>query len=240
MKDYEIFTELKIPKGFETVLRLDGRSFHNLSKILEFKKPYDSDFAKLMVQVSKDLFKEFSPSLIYTFSDEINILLSQIPFSARVEKIDSNFASFAAGSFTKHLYESKKFKKLPKPVSFDSRIIALPKELVSNYFKFRQKEAWGNCINSYSYWTLREDLNKEEANKKIKGLKSPQMHDLLFSKGININDIPTWHKRGIAIYRKEENVKGFNPIKGKVQSSKRTKIYVDCNLDLFDSDYFKW
>lgn len=91
MKDYEIYSNLKVPKGSNIVLRLDGRKFHTLAKTLNLEKPYDSNFAKLMIEVCKDLFTEFSPKFIYTFSDEINILLSEIPFSNRVEKIDSVF-----------------------------------------------------------------------------------------------------------------------------------------------------
>lgn len=53
-----------------------------------------------MVKVSKDLFNEFAPVFIYTFSDEISILLDNIPFNGRIEKINSVVASFAASSFT--------------------------------------------------------------------------------------------------------------------------------------------
>ena len=73
LKDYEIYSNLKVPKGSNIVLRLDGRKFHTLAKTLNLEKPYDSNFAKLMIEVCKDLFNEFSPKFIYTFSDEINI-----------------------------------------------------------------------------------------------------------------------------------------------------------------------
>ncbi|WP_263641270.1 tRNA(His) guanylyltransferase Thg1 family protein [Methanobrevibacter arboriphilus] len=38
MKEYEIYNNLKVPKGFKLILRLDGRNFHSLSKNLGFKK----------------------------------------------------------------------------------------------------------------------------------------------------------------------------------------------------------
>ncbi|MBQ1834258.1 MAG: hypothetical protein II111_00910, partial [Oscillospiraceae bacterium] len=41
-----------------------------------------------------------------------------------------------------------------------------------------------------------------EATEKIKGLKSKDIHDLLFERGINLNDVDTWKKRGIGIYKK--------------------------------------
>ena len=103
MKEYELYSQLKLPKNSKIVIRLDGRSFHSLSRILNLNKPYDERFISLMVNVASDLFKEFSPSLIYTFSDEINILLNEIPFLGRVEKLDSVLASFAASSFSLNL-----------------------------------------------------------------------------------------------------------------------------------------
>ena len=96
MKEYEVYGDLKVPVNSRIILRLDGRSFHSLAKNLNLEKPYDEDFAGLMVKVSKDLFNEFAPVFIYTFSDEISILLDNIPFNGRIEKINSVVASFAA------------------------------------------------------------------------------------------------------------------------------------------------
>ena len=89
MKEYEVYGDLKVPVNSKIILRLDGRSFHSLAKNLNLEKPYDEDFARLMVKVSKDLFNEFAPVFIYTFSDEISILLDNIPFNGRIEKINS-------------------------------------------------------------------------------------------------------------------------------------------------------
>ena len=99
MKEYEIFSELRVPKNSNIIVRIDGRSFHTLTRDLKLEKPYDVDFYKAISEVCKDLFNEFSPLFIYTFSDEINILLNDIPFNGRVEKINSVIASFASSSF---------------------------------------------------------------------------------------------------------------------------------------------
>lgn len=95
--------------------------------------------ARLMVKVSKDLFNEFAPVFIYTFSDEISILLDNIPFNGRIEKINSVVASFAASSFTYNLN-----KEIAKPIAFDSRIIPIIDDDIYKYFKWRQDEAWRN------------------------------------------------------------------------------------------------
>jgi len=255
MKDYETFSNLKVPKSTRIILRLDGRTFHNLSSKLNFEKPYDSNFSKSMVEVAKDIFKEFSPLFVYTFSDELNILLSEIPFSRRIEKLNSVFPSLASSSLTlqlqknfpnkyQNLNSESKFSKndneLNFLVSFDSRIIPVANEDVCSYFKWRQDEAWRNYVNSYGYWVLREDLSKDEASEKLKGLKSPDIHELLFSKkGINLNEMPNWQKRGVALYKKKKSIKGINPITKKEESSFRNFLYVDNELSIFNPDFFK-
>ena len=80
MKEFEVYSSLKVPKNSKIIVRLDGRSFHKLAKDLNLTKPYDDNFYKVMAKVCEDLFKEFSPVLVYTFSDEISLLLDKIPF----------------------------------------------------------------------------------------------------------------------------------------------------------------
>ena len=69
MKDFEVYSSLKVPKNSKIIVRLDGRSFHKLAKDLNLVKPYDDNFYGVMAEVCRDLFEEFSPLLVYTFSD---------------------------------------------------------------------------------------------------------------------------------------------------------------------------
>ncbi len=234
MKEYEVYGDLKVPINSKIILRLDGRSFHSLAKNLNFKKPYDKDFAKLMVKVSKDLFNEFAPRFIYTFSDEISILLNNIPFNGRIEKINSVIASFAASSFTYNLDN-----QIGKAVAFDSRIIPITNEDIPKYFKWRQDEAWRNCINAYGIYNLKLKYSDEVANKKIKGLKSSDIHELLFKEGINLNDVSNWQKRGIAIYKQNKEIVGYNKKQGKNQTSYRSFLFADLEIPIFSENFFK-
>lgn len=237
MKDCEIYSNLKVPCGSNIICRLDGRKFSRLSHDLKFEKPLDKLLARLMVSSSMDFFKEFNPAFIYTFSDEINILLSDIPFAGRIEKLNSVFASFIAGSFTKNAHDQG--KEIPRPISFDSRLIPLSTSLVLQYFKERQFEAWRNCMNGYAYWILRRDHSKEEAMFMLKNQKSDGLHDILFEKGINLAELPAWERRGIGIYKKEVMVEGYNPVQKKEVRSKRKKIFIDCELPLFNENFFQ-
>lgn len=172
-----------------------------MAEDLNLKKPYDENFYKVMADVCSDLFKEFSPSFVYTFSDEISLLLEKIPFDGRVEKINSVMASFASSSFVMH-YDVD-FKK---PPSFDSRVVPIGDDDIVKYFRWRQDESWKNCVASYGIHFLKSKYSNGEANDKINGLKSSDIHELLYQNGINLNDVETYKKRGIAVYRKNKKL----------------------------------
>ena len=241
MKECEIFSSLRVPCTSNIVVRLDGRNFSQLSRKLEFEKPYDIEFAEILSESSYELFKEFNPRFIYTFSDEISLLLGDVPFGGRVEKIDSIMASFMSGAFTRKIMEKSKYTERFKaiaPVSFDSRLIPFSKKGVVAYFQGRQMEAWRNCLNGYSYWTLRKEYSKTETMDILHGKKSRQLHDLLFSKGINLTMMPAWQRRGIGLYKKRIEVEGFNPITQEKVQSEREKITIDWELPRFDEKFF--
>ncbi len=244
MKDYEIYSNLRVPQGSRIIVRVDGRSFSKLAPKLELEKPYDLDFVLILVSCCQDFFTEFSPSFIYTFSDEVNILLDEVPFSGRVEKLNSVFASFLAGSFTREICRSDRFSKLLeksedfKPISFDSRVIPLDTDGMMEYFKERQDEAWRNCLNGYAYWTLLEEYGKKEAALFLKGKQKQELHDLLFERDVNIMDVPLWQRRGVAIYREKVSVKGYNPVKQEKVVSHRWKPHVDWELPIFNLEFF--
>lgn len=233
MKKFEVYSDLRVPVNSKIIIRLDGRSFHSFAQNMGLEKPYDNNFYKVMVEVSKEIFEEFSPLFVYTFSDEINILLDKIPFNGRIEKINSVIASFTSSSFTLNYGED-----FPKAVAFDSRVIPVNDSDIYDYFKWRQDEAWRNCVNGYGIHFLKSKYSSDEANEKINGLNLSDIHELLFQNDINLNNIETWKKRGIGVYRKNKKVVGFNKKESKEQISYRSFIYADCNLPIFSKDFF--
>jgi tRNA(His) 5'-end guanylyltransferase len=234
MKEYEVYSSLKVPKNSKIIIRLDGRSFHTLARDLELVKPYDENFYRVISEVCNDLFNEFSPLFAYTFSDEISLLLDNVPFDGRIEKIDSVIASFAASSFVIHY--NTQFKK---PPAFDSRIIPINDSDILHYFKWRQDESWRNCVNSHGISYLKSKYSNSQANDKINGMSLSDVHELLFQNGINLNDVETYKKRGIGIYRKNKKVVGFNKKENKNQTSYRSYVYTDWELPIFSEDFFK-
>ena len=234
MKDFEVYSSLKVPKNSKIIIRLDGRSFHQLAHDLNLVKPYDENFYTVISKVCEDLFKEFSPLFVYTFSDEISLLLDSIPFEGRLEKINSVIASFAASSFVMH-YDTQ-FKK---PPAFDSRVIPITDGDILRYFKWRQDESWRNCVNAYGISYMKSKYSNREANDKIKGMNLSDIHELLFQNGINLNDVETYKKRGSGVYRKNKKVVGFNQKENKNQTSYRSYVYTDWELPIFSEEFFK-
>lgn len=234
MKDFEVYSSLKVPKNSKIIVRLDGRSFHKLARDLNLVKPYDENFYNVISEVCRDLFEEFSAEFVYTFSDEISLLLDNVPFDGRVEKINSVIASFTASSFVMH-YDAQ-FKK---PPAFDSRIIPINDDDILDYFKWRQDESWRNCVNSHGISYLKTKYSNKDANDKINGMNLSDIHEFLFENGINLNDVETYKKRGIAVYRKNKKVVGFNKKENKNQTSFRSYVYTDWELPIFSEKFFK-
>jgi tRNA(His) 5'-end guanylyltransferase len=171
--------------------------------------------------------KGFSPTLIYVVSDELNILfIHAAPFGGRVEKIDSVMSSLVSAAFTlclQKLFDGK------ATAAFDSRIVVMPnKEAIIKYLAWRQTNAWRNHNNAYAYWFFRKRGHKpSEIAKKLKGMKTEEIHETLFKHGINLANTPPWQRRGILIY-KEPILKKT----GKIEVI-RWKTVENWNLPLF-------
>ncbi|MBN2733348.1 MAG: tRNA 5'-guanylyltransferase [Methanomicrobiaceae archaeon] len=212
------------------VVRLDGRAFHGLTSEMKFEKPYDSRFNDAMCAVCEHLISKsgLEPDFAYTFSDEISLFFSRLPFNGRVEKIDSVCASYASSAFTILM-------ELKEPVSFDSRVVILGNENVFDYFSWRQKEAWRNHINAYCQHALINDgLSPVNAARELKGMKSSQMHEMMHKRGINLAQTPAWQRRGVIIHKETYEKKGYNPVDKTDVITQRRKVVRDMTPPLFN------
>jgi len=229
MKHRELFSNLvALPPIF---LRLDGRTFHRLTETWCLERPFDSHFADGMARVSARLISEsgLSPDLAFTFSDEISLYFSRLPFNGRVEKLDSVCASFAASALAIEMESTV-------PVSFDARIIHVIPEMAPDYLIQRQGEAWRNHLNAYCQYALMMDgMSRKEAASFLKEKPSQEMHELAFARGINLAHTPTWQRRGILVQKKTYMVKGFNPKLGKMAESIRSEVVTSRDLPVFAS-----
>jgi len=225
----EIFSHLQVPSDTPFFVRLNGRRFQAVSEKLKAEKPLDKKFAKCLVKSGKAIFQEdLNPALIYVASDEVNVLFAYgAPFNRRVEKINSVLAGIVSSAFS--LNALKLFHKA-LTVAFDSRIIISPQEKSVEYLTWRQLDAWRNHNNAYAYWLLRKlGRRPKDAAKTLKGLKTEELHQLLFQHGVNLAKTPAWQRRGILIHR--------HPYRKQLETHTvtRWRVIENWNLPVFSS-----
>ena len=113
-------------------------------------------------------------------------------------------------------------------------MVPLPNlEKVQGYFLWRQEDAHRNSLNAHCYWLLRkEGMDSRAATDYFQGTSNAFKNELLFSRGINFNDIPSWQKRGIGIYCSDVEKIGFNPITKEKVKTIRRELKFDYDLPL--------
>lgn len=227
MENREIFSTITaLPPIF---VRLDGRTFHRLTECLGLEKPFDEFFHKGMVTACTSLIAEsgLNPDLAFTFSDEISLYFTKLPFSGRVEKIDSVAASFAASALTLAFGGTTL-------LSFDSRVIPATPDYAIEYLRNRQSEAWRNHINAYCQQALIEEgMDSRMAAEKLKGLVAKDMHEMMHERGFNLAETPAWQRRGTLVYKKLTEKEGFNPVTQEKVIVERSAVTVETDLPLF-------
>jgi tRNA(His) guanylyltransferase len=229
MENREIFSGLTaIPPVF---VRLDGRAFHRLADCRCLEKPFDEFFHRAMVTACISLVADsgLNPDFAYTFSDEISLYFTKLPFSGRVEKIDSVAASYAASSFTLALGGTTL-------VAFDARVIPATPVYAVEYLDNRQAEAWRNHINAYCQQALiGEGMDPRKAAENLKGMQAKDLHEMMHIRGLNLATTPAWQRRGTLIYKKITEKEGFNPLTKETVIVERSAVVAESDLPLFTS-----
>ena len=214
MKSYESQTTCQqLITGLPVIARMDGRSFHSFTKGLS--RPYDARLSSLMIATSKYLLEEVDGAVTsYTQSDEITLLIyatipeQQIFFNGRVFKMVSSLAAMATAFFNAELekYIPEKAEQLKGKrqfAQFDARVFNVPNEdEAANHFLWRELDATKNSISmaAQSVYSHNELMNKNSGDKM----------EMLWQKGINWNDYPTFFKRGTYLQRRKVTKK-FSP-----------------------------
>jgi len=165
----------------------------------------------------------------YTQSDEISLLLDleEDTFDRKERKINSILAGEASAKFSLLLGDIG---------AFDSRICQLPnRQLVIDYFRWRNEDAHRNALNAHCYWSQRkEGVSPADAAATFMKMSVSDKNEFLFQKGINFNEIPSWQKRGMGIYWENYEKEGLNPINGETVIANRRRLTVDYDLPMKD------
>lgn len=210
------------------IMRIDGRAFHTFTK--DFERPFDDLFIDMMNTIGLYLCENvMSVKMAYLQSDEINLLIYQdnpesMWFDNNEAKLLSITSSLASAVGMKWLFD-KNIKK-GTIISFDSRIITLPKEEVINYFIWRQNDWNRNSLQMLArkYFSHHELTNKKKA----------ELHECIFKAGDNWNNLPDYLRRGRCVVKKEtiitvDNEYFFGPVI-------RKKWKIDNEIPIFSSN----
>lgn len=188
MKRYEVSTQMLLPHRQPTIIRVDGRAFHTVTR--HMGRPYDRHFQDLMNDTALHLAKNIQTAVhLYWQSDEISLILHPFPkhttepwFGNNVQKMVSVSAALAASYFT-HVFGSI--------VEFDSRVFILPQEEVLNYLIWRQQDARRNSVQmlARSLYSHNELIGKKESD----------MFDMIRAKGCEWTDYPIRSRYGASL-----------------------------------------
>jgi tRNA(His) 5'-end guanylyltransferase len=167
--------------------------------------------------------------LVFAFSDEANALFCDAPFDGRIEKLDSVVASFFASAVTLNLSSDV-------PLAFDARVIPVSAMDIPIYLESRQNETWRNHAHAYGYYYLRQSGHSgREAHATLLGMTSSEMHELMFSHGVNLAKTPAWQRRGILVHKQGYEKEGFDRIAGRPSTTRRSKVVQNWDLPIFKS-----
>ena len=193
-KYYENRFRLHLPRRTYTIIRLDGKAFHTVTRHLE--KPFDNGLITAFRLCAQRLVQKIQGSIFaYHQSDEISIVLQDFAnidtdawFDGNIQKICSVSASMFTLEFCK-FYDAKY-----RDLIFDARCFIIPdKEEVINYFIWRQQDWIRNSLNML--------CSKYFSHEQLKNKSNEERHELLHSKGINWNDLALWLKNGSVIFK---------------------------------------
>lgn len=199
MKEYERCAEQHLPQRLPVIIRVDGRHFSTYTRRIDLDEPFDNLFRDVMARVARRMCNEIQGAkLAYTQSDEISILVtsndrieSMAWFGNDLQKLASVSASFATANF----FQVAPRKWLTYGPHFDGRAFVIPPDEVCNYFLWRQRDWERNSLQMLA--------RHYYSQSQLQGKNRSEMHDMIWEAGDNWNDLPAYHKRGVAVVQKE-------------------------------------
>jgi len=228
MKSYESqTTSTKLIPKLPIIARIDGRSFSSFTKGL--RRPYDERLTNLMIETTKYLVQETNANCGYHQSDEISLVWyiddydSQMMFDGKLFKLISILSSMATGFFNKNLptYIPEKANLIP---TFDCRVFNVPTvEEAVNVFYWREKDATKNSITMAA--------SEYYSHKFLMGKNGSEKQELLFQKGINWNDYPSFFKRGTYVQKKRVLTKFSAEELEKLPAKHQARINPDLEIE---------
>ena len=235
IKGYEEVFKQKLIRRMPVIIRVDGKAFHTLTKIItpaidpsEATGPGEM-LHDVMMRTAFEVAKRIQNCVFaYTQSDEISFLLrdwdthaTEQWFDGTVQKLASISASFTTGQFA-DAWEQV-FNAQVSGAYFDSRVFNLATDEVANYFIWRQQDWTRNSVRMIG--------RKYFSHKQLHGKNNSEVQDMLMLEhGVNWNDYAVWKKRGACVNREED---GFYP-DNSIPIFTQNRNYIERHLEAPD------
>lgn len=197
MKAYERReTDHRFMNFAPVVARMDGRGFSKWTAGLA--RPYDENLSKVMIEVTRRLVAETGARIGYTQSDEITLVMlvdeigQSMMFDAKAQKLCSVLAAMTTSFFMVECIErggEELARRAMRAPQFDARVFQVPNRgEATNAVLWREQDAAKNSVSM----SARSFYEHSE----LQGKTGPQMQEMMFQKGQNFNDYPSFFKRG--------------------------------------------
>lgn len=187
MKTYEDACRTVFPLRMPIFIRVDGRSFHSVTRGCE--KPIDRRIEECMNAAAVALLDDSGGVVGYTQSDEITVMLtpylrfeSQAWFGGVQQKLASIAAAVATNAFLRHAmtidWKSDAIRHRIERAMFDGRAYVVPREDAPNVFLARQNDCRRNAILGQA--------QVQFGKKNIHGMSCAALEEKLAAKGIEV------------------------------------------------------
>lgn len=174
----------------DVIIRVDGKKFHTWTRGMD--KPYSLPLIEAMAAATALTAKQMGGfRLAYTQSDEATFLITDYArlntegwFDYSVNKL----VSVTASMFTAYFNDEIR-RHVSKPLAFfDARAFVVPTDDVPNVFLWRQQDWERNSIQMLA--------QSMYSPKELHGKKIPDLHEMLYAKGVNWASLPDYLKNG--------------------------------------------
>lgn len=198
VRQYEDATDNKLLKGCFIVVRIDGQSFHQVSKKYNFTKPNDKRCLDLMVTAGETIMNQYFPEIVVSYgqSDEFSFVFrkSSKVHNRRMTKFTSLITSLFTSSFIRNWNRFFPSTQLTSDISFDGRCVLYPDlPTVLDYLNWRQVDCHINNLYNTTFHALtgeykRVVLSEEDTSytetelpvyEEVKKLTATEAHDKL-------------------------------------------------------------
>lgn len=244
MKQYEKKFRTFISKKENIIIRLDGHHFSKFTK--GFRKPFDEILTQTMIDVTKDLFNEFSCSFAYTQSDEITLIIpktNEMILGGNIQKIVSLSSGFCSTKFnnylkinlekSKDILNEKFYNFIENKIGkawFDSRVFGIEDDAeVFNAFLFRARDAERNSISMLGYANF--------SHKEMLNINSKEKKELLLTKNISWDSLDDGLKYGFC-FKKEQYLKDKNVIRTRIKMFSKRFCFTQENVELLFKKFY--